>query len=92
MATNQAFSRTLIDAQLGDSEWRISDGVNTHFECLLCDRSGRRLAVVEPPLPNGPDGRIIEYVIPFALADRETDYRITWKFFEEQAEEKAAEA
>jgi type I restriction enzyme R subunit len=57
MATNEAFSRTLIDAQLGDAGWKISDGVSTHFEYLLsdgtkadyllCDRNGRGLAVVE---------------------------------------------
>jgi hypothetical protein len=27
MATNEAFSRTLIDAQLCDAGWKISDGV-----------------------------------------------------------------
>lgn len=57
MATNEAFSRTVIDAQLGDVGWKISDGVSTHFEYLLsdgtradyllCDRNGRGLAVVE---------------------------------------------
>ena len=60
MATNEAFSRTLIDAQLGDAGWKISDGVSTHFEYLLadgtkadyllCDRNGRGLAVVEAKL------------------------------------------
>jgi len=57
MASNEAFSRTLIDAQLGDAGWKISDGISTHFEYplsdgtkadyLLCDRNGRGLAVVE---------------------------------------------
>lgn len=57
MATNEAFSRTLIDAQLGDAGWKISDGVSVRFEhplsdgtkadYLLCDRNGRGLAVVE---------------------------------------------
>ena len=57
MAQNEAFSRTLIDAQLGDVGWKISDGVSAHFEYplsdgtkadyLLCDRDGRGLAVVE---------------------------------------------
>ncbi len=57
MATNEAFSRTIIDAQLGDAGWRISDGASVRFEYpladgtkadyLLCDRNGRGLAVVE---------------------------------------------
>ncbi|NLG60560.1 MAG: DEAD/DEAH box helicase family protein, partial [Gammaproteobacteria bacterium] len=57
MARNEAFSRTLIDAQLGDAGWKISDGVSVHYEYplsdgtradyLLCDRNGRGLAVVE---------------------------------------------
>lgn len=57
MSTNEAFSRTLIDAQLSDAGWRISDGVSSYFEYLLsdgtradyllCDRNGRGLAVVE---------------------------------------------
>ncbi|MFT3757185.1 MAG: DEAD/DEAH box helicase family protein [Pseudoxanthomonas sp.] len=57
MATNEAFSRTLIDAQLGDAGWKISDGTSVRFEYplpdgtkadyLLCDRNGRGLAVVE---------------------------------------------
>lgn len=57
MATNEAFSRTLIDAQLGDAGWKISDGVSVRYEYpladgtkadyLLCDRYGRGLAVVE---------------------------------------------
>lgn len=57
MPTNEAFSRTIIDAQLGDAGWKISDGVSVHFEYplsdgtkadyLLCDRNGRGLAVVE---------------------------------------------
>ncbi len=57
MATNEAFSRTLIDAQLGDAGWKLSDGVSVRFEYplsdgtkadyLLCDRNGRGLAVVE---------------------------------------------
>jgi hypothetical protein len=52
MATNEAFSRTIIDAQLGDAGWKISDSVSVHFEYplsdgtkadyLLCDRNGRR--------------------------------------------------
>lgn len=57
MATNEAFSRTVIDAQLGDADWKISDGVSVRYEVmladgtkadyLLCDRDGRGLAVIE---------------------------------------------
>ncbi|WP_395642391.1 DEAD/DEAH box helicase family protein [Rudaea sp.] len=57
MAANEAFSRTLIDAQLVDAGWQVSDGVGVRFEYglsdgtradyLLCDRDGRGLAVIE---------------------------------------------
>lgn len=33
-------------------------------------------------LPTGPVNQIREYLAPFALADRESDYRIAWEFFE----------
>jgi hypothetical protein len=32
-------------------------------------------------LPDGPAQRIVEYVAPFALADREADYRVAWAHF-----------
>jgi len=57
MAHTEAFSRAVIDAQLGDAGWKITDGVSVRFEYplsdgskadyLLCDRDGRGLAVVE---------------------------------------------
>jgi len=57
MAANEAFSRTLIDAQLVDAGWKVSDGISVRFEYplsdgtradyLLCDRDGRGLAVIE---------------------------------------------
>lgn len=34
-------------------------------------------------LPGGPVQRIVEYVAPFALADREADYRVAWAHFAE---------
>lgn len=55
--TNEAFSRTLIDEQLRQADWKVSDGVSVRYESplsdggradyLLCDRDGRGLAVVE---------------------------------------------
>jgi hypothetical protein len=39
--------------------------------------------VQDDTLPNGPHTKIRRYVAPFARADRETDYRIAWSFFEE---------
>ena len=39
--------------------------------------------------PGGPVRRERKYVAPFALANREEDYRIAWEFFERK---KAAEA
>ena len=58
MATQtEAFARTLIDAQLSDQHWQISDGTSVRFEYtlpngdradyMLCSREGRGLAIVE---------------------------------------------
>ena len=46
-----------------------------------------RRTVTDDTLPDGPHERVIEYVAPFALADRESDYRIAWEFFEQQPKE-----
>lgn len=57
MPTTEAFSRALIDAQLKDQGWSLTDGRSVRFEhalpdgkradYLLCDRNGRGLAVIE---------------------------------------------
>ena len=56
-ATNEAFSRVKIDAQLRDRGWDILDTGSVRFEVMLpdrtkadyvlCDRNGRALAVIE---------------------------------------------
>lgn len=56
-AQTEAFSRALIDRQLEDAHWQVTDGVSVRFEYplpddtradyLLCDRDGRGMAVVE---------------------------------------------
>jgi len=45
--------------------------------------------VIERPvrddtLPGGPVNRAVQYVAPFALADREADYRVAWAHFEQR--------
>ena len=35
-------------------------------------------------MPGGPTERVINYVAPFERCDREMDYEIAWKFFEER--------
>jgi type I restriction enzyme R subunit len=57
MSRTEAFSRTLIDAQLADQGLKISDGVSVRYEYtlpdgdradyLLCSREGHGLAIVE---------------------------------------------
>ncbi len=57
MTTSEAFSRAKIDALLTDVGWNITDGVSVLFEhplsdgtradYVLCDRSGRPLAILE---------------------------------------------
>ena len=39
---------------------------------------------VDDTVPGGPVERTIEYVAPFDRCDREKDYEIAWKFFEEK--------
>jgi hypothetical protein len=41
--------------------------------------------VMDDTMPGGPIERVIEYVAPFGLADREQDYRVTWAEFERRA-------
>ncbi len=45
-----------------------------------------RRPVVDDTLPGGPVERIVEYVAPFTLADRETDYRQVWAHFADRKE------
>jgi len=40
--------------------------------------------VDDDTLPNGRTPKIIEYVAPFGLADREADYRTAWANFEQR--------
>ena len=37
--------------------------------------------IIDDTLPGGPVQRTIKYVAPFALADREADYRVAWAHF-----------
>ena len=60
------------------------DGTHTP---QIPDGTRIRRPVLDDTLPDGPHQRVIEYVAPFALADRETDYRIAWDFFEQQPKE-----
>lgn len=41
--------------------------------------------VMNDTMPGGPGERVIEYVAPFGLADREQDYRLAWAEFERRA-------
>ena len=40
--------------------------------------------ITDDTIPGGPVERTIEYVAPFDRCDREQDYEIAWKFFEEK--------
>ncbi len=43
-------------------------------------------SVLNDTLPTGPFMQERQYIAPFALANRESDYRIAWAFFAKQAE------
>lgn len=51
----------------------------------LPDGSRIRRPVSADFLPGGPVQRIVEYLAPFALANREADYRTAWAVFESRA-------
>jgi hypothetical protein len=55
----------------------------------LPDGSVVSIIITDDTQPGGPVRRERKYVAPFALANREEDYRIAWEFFERK---KAAEA
>lgn len=38
--------------------------------------------ILDDTQPGGPIHRIIQYTAPFTLADRESDYRVAWAFFQ----------
>lgn len=40
--------------------------------------------IIDDTLPGGPIERVITYVSPWYLPDREEDYQIAWEFFEDQ--------
>ena len=65
----------------GNSSW---DGVMKHAP------SGYSFVrtIVDDTMPSGPVERTIEYVAPFDRCDREQDYEIAWKFFEEKSGKK----
>ncbi len=43
-----------------------------------------RRVYTDDTTPDGPVERTVEYVAPFERCDREKDYEIAWKFFEEK--------
>ena len=43
--------------------------------------------IKDDTMPGGPVERTIEYIAPFDRCDREQDYEIAWKFFEEKYKE-----
>jgi hypothetical protein len=53
--------------------------------CELPSGARIRRSIVDDTLPSGATERIVEYVAPFKLADRERDYRIAWAEFERLA-------
>ena len=58
----------------------------------LPDGSCIRRPVSADFLPGGPVQRIVEYLAPFALANREADYRMAWAVFESRAARPAPSA
>jgi hypothetical protein len=66
--------------RLGWEDVRPKDG-----EPQVPDGTRIKRPVMDDTMPGGPIERVIEYVAPFGIADRETDYRIAWAEFERRA-------
>lgn len=52
----------------------------------LMDGTRIRRPISADFLPGGPVNSMVEYVAPFALADREADYRVAWRHFSENSQ------
>ena len=61
------------DIQPKDGQPKVPDGTRI------------RRPIMDDTLPGGPVERVIEYIAPFGLADREQDYRVAWAEFERRA-------
>ena len=56
----------------------------TDWEKIKNLTSGAVMRTIEDDtLPGGPRERVIEYLAPFDMCDREADYATAWKFFDE---------
>lgn len=51
-----------------------------------------RRTITDDTQPGGPVQRVVEYLAPFALANREADYRTAWAVFESRAASPAPSA
>jgi hypothetical protein len=61
------------DIQPIDGKWQVPDGTRI------------KRPIMDDTIPGGAIERVIEYVAPFGLADREADYRVAWAEFERRA-------
>ena len=61
------------DIQPKDGKSQVPDGTRV------------KRPIMDDTMPGGPIERVIEYVAPFGLADREADYRVAWAEFERRA-------
>lgn len=66
------------DIQPQDGQPQVPDGTRI------------RRPILDDTLPDGPIERVIEYIAPFGLADREQDYRVAWAEFERRAAQEKA--
>ncbi len=70
-------SGAVVPICCGNDSW---DGIMKHApEGYVFART-----IIDDTMPGGPIERTTEYVAPFDRCDREKDYEIAWKFFEEK--------
>jgi hypothetical protein len=88
-------SRTTADVTLATPNGQSKTGKYGWDDIRLMQEAGTLPAgskvsttVVEDTQPCGPQTRTRTYTAPFERADRESDYRIAWEFFENQTKKR----
>ena len=70
-------NRGLTDVGFSRNEWE--NGIKGTHKGASFNR-----IIMDDTVPNGPVERTLEYFAPFDCCDREHDYEVAWKFFEEK--------
>ena len=82
--TSKEVTVTTPDGRSKTAQWGWEDIRQMQTSNTLPPTSTVTTTVIDDTQPGGPKTRDITYTAPFALANREDDYRTAWAFFEEK--------